>query len=645
MKKTIRIAATITALALLAVGCGDSGVNSGKESSYLNMFLDVFSKNPGHNNDTIPTPTAYTLTVTTSPVEGGTVSRDIVRSSYDAGTPVTVTATPKDGYEFLGWSGAINSQDLSVTVTMDGDKMLLAGFGKRGAKKFTVTFDNSNTVNVTDLPQAISADSGNAILLPAMTNRYSSNIYATVEYEYIFNGWSKEKNNSVADYAANSSYTVTKDVTLYASWQTVSKPYLCSIVNYDGNGKTGGTDPHDPALPPYHMCGGCDSSAKRLIEQYDLVKTGYDFGGWNTEPSGNGTTYQPGPSSYTGCGTLYALWIPTTYSISYTLNTGTVTPANPTSYTIETPTFTLNNPTKTGYTFNGWTGSNGTTPQTTVTIAKGSTGNKNYTANFQPNSYYVTVSSAGTGAIGTGTYAVGTTVTISAGTPPAGMVFNNWTVFSGSGVVFADANSATTTFIMPANAVTVTANWKDVSTPSVGSNNCTSGSTCKSKQIGTQTWMTENLNIVTSDSWCYQNSADSCAKYGRLYTWEAAKTACPNGWHLPSNAEWTTLADYAGGYSTAGSKLKSTSGWYNNGNGTDTYGFSALPGGNRNSDGSFSNAGYYGFWWTATEGGSSLAYGRHMDYGNDFLNEGYYDYDKGDAFSVRCVRDVRQFGE
>src|SRR5574344_2402265 len=123
--------------------------------------------------------------------------------------------------------------------------------------------------------------------------------------------------------------------------------------------------------------------------------------------------------------------------------------------------------------------------------------------------------------------------------------------------------------------------------------------------IGTQTWMAQNLNYADSaalpnlegNSWCYGNSADSCAKYGRLYTWTGAMNidrsyqsasaaavlssphqgACPTGWHIPTSAEWTTLENAVGGSSTAGTKLKSTSGWSNSGNGTDTYGFSALP--------------------------------------------------------------------
>jgi uncharacterized protein (TIGR02145 family) len=170
------------------------------------------------------------------------------------------------------------------------------------------------------------------------------------------------------------------------------------------------------------------------------------------------------------------------------------------------------------------------------------------------------------------------------------------------------------------------------------------GKTYKTVVIENQTWMAENLNFQTSSgSWCYENSADSCAKYGRLYTWSAAKTTCPNGWHLPSNLEWGILVDYAGGENVAGKKLKSTSGWNWNdddnvsGNGTDDFGFSALPGGFRRSGGSFGYAGQYGGWWTATEYDSDDADYRGIRYNGDDVDEDTYG--KSFGLSVRCVKD------
>jgi uncharacterized protein (TIGR02145 family)/uncharacterized repeat protein (TIGR02543 family) len=165
----------------------------------------------------------------------------------------------------------------------------------------------------------------------------------------------------------------------------------------------------------------------------------------------------------------------------------------------------------------------------------------------------------------------------------------------------------------------------------------------KAVTIGSQTWMAENLNYRIGGSGCYSNSADNCDKYGRLYKWNEAKTVCPVGWHLPTRDEWGALAIAAGGTGTygtggtAGKALKSTSGWYSN-SGTDEFGFSALPGGNRGTDGSnFFNVGSLGYWWTATEDGIGGAYSRTMGYNYDNVPE-YYD-DKELGFAVRCVRD------
>jgi uncharacterized protein (TIGR02145 family) len=163
-------------------------------------------------------------------------------------------------------------------------------------------------------------------------------------------------------------------------------------------------------------------------------------------------------------------------------------------------------------------------------------------------------------------------------------------------------------------------------------------------EIGGLKWMKKNLNIETAESWCYENKPDSCAKYGRLYTWAAATTACPAGWHLSTRDEWITLAKAAGGTGdygvsgTASKVLKSTSGWGSsaNYNGTDNFGFSALPGGYRYPDGDFNGAGGYGSWWTATENGDGNAYYRNMGYNFSYMNES--DHNENYGHSVRCVQ-------
>ncbi len=173
------------------------------------------------------------------------------------------------------------------------------------------------------------------------------------------------------------------------------------------------------------------------------------------------------------------------------------------------------------------------------------------------------------------------------------------------------------------------------------------GQTYKTVKIGNQTWMAENLNYKTDNSWTYNNNPANGKVYGRLYTWDAAKTACPDGWHLPSDDEWKTLemflgmsqseADNTGFRGTdEGKKMKSTSGWSDNGNGTNSSGFNALPGGGRSSNGSFLNLGDYGYWWSASEDTGTHAWGRGLRYGADQVDR--YNTNKVNSFSVRCLK-------
>ena len=181
--------------------------------------------------------------------------------------------------------------------------------------------------------------------------------------------------------------------------------------------------------------------------------------------------------------------------------------------------------------------------------------------------------------------------------------------------------------------------------------------------IGTQTWLAKNLNYAVEGSKCYDNDPDYCVQYGRLYDWETALTVCPSGWHLPSDDDWDKLFLYvdsqndgegSGGSPydsyTAGKYLKATSGWneycswnedddceLKSGNGTDKYGFSALPGGYGDSGGSFNYVGDYGFWWSASENDSYGAYYRIMYYDSEYAY--WLNGIKSLLFSVRCVKD------
>ncbi len=157
--------------------------------------------------------------------------------------------------------------------------------------------------------------------------------------------------------------------------------------------------------------------------------------------------------------------------------------------------------------------------------------------------------------------------------------------------------------------------------------------------IGTQTWMAENLNYATGRSWCYNNNGANCATYGSLYDWQTAKAACPAGWHLPTDAEWEVLINFLGGKKYAGGKMKSTTGWKGQNTGaTNQSGFAALPGGCRSYFGGvFLNIGLSGYWWSATEDGTDLAW--YRDLGNGVEGISRYYGSKASGLSVRCLRD------
>ncbi len=201
------------------------------------------------------------------------------------------------------------------------------------------------------------------------------------------------------------------------------------------------------------------------------------------------------------------------------------------------------------------------------------------------------------------------------------------------------------------------------------------GQVYKTVKIGCQWWMAENLNYrylqpteeLDSSSFCYNDSMDYCAKYGRLYTWSAAMDSaglfsnsgkgcgnntfcnldsvvvqgvCPEGWHIPVDVEFDILAFAVGKYSPNGGKvLKSASDWGDNGNGSDAFGFSALPAGFVFNGERYDNMFYTARFWSTTEccspmnsAGASL----QMDH-NDYAR--LMNSDKFFSFSVRCVKD------
>ncbi len=215
---------------------------------------------------------------------------------------------------------------------------------------------------------------------------------------YTLDGW---YNGSTKVGDAGAVYTPTANVTLTAKWN--ANTYKVTLDNQGAT--TAGTTAYWYKFNTTETVNGetiyywTNEACTSPLSGYKITvptKTGYTFGGYYTATNGGGTQYVDANgycvnnlyAKVAANSTLYAKWTPINYSISYNLDGGSVS-GNPTSYNADTATFTLNNPTKAGNEFLGWTGSNGTTPQTTVTIEKGSTGDKSYTANWKKTTFTV----------------------------------------------------------------------------------------------------------------------------------------------------------------------------------------------------------------------------------------------------------------
>ena len=305
---------------------------------------------------------------------GGSGGTGWVEAAWNSAMPA-ITKPTRTGYVFDGYYDAAsggtkyyNADGSSAKTYQNGDATTL--FAHWAEAKYTVTLNKNGGTGGTN---SVEATKGSA--MPTLSSLPTRAGYTFAGYYSTASGGTKYYN---ANGTSAKNFDKDANTTLYAQW--TANQYT---VTYNANGGS-----VSPASFTYKTNKNTTTSTAQNFTLATPTRTGYTFGGWTTSKPGvsisNKTALTINGNTY-GDFTVTASWSVVPYTISYNLNGGTVDGANPTQYNVETTTFSLINPTKVGYDFVGWTGSNGSTPQTSVSIAKGSTGNKAYTANWTYN--------------------------------------------------------------------------------------------------------------------------------------------------------------------------------------------------------------------------------------------------------------------
>ena len=508
---------------------------------------------------------------------------------------------------------------------------------------YTITFDaNGGTVD----PATEETDVGGKLQdLP------------TPEREgYAFRGWFTAATGGTE---VTTGTVFNKEESVYAQWILITDKMY--IVTYEAHG--GKVSPKS---------GVTGEDGKLLTPLPTPTREGYTFKGWLTEDGAvtAGTVFKANA-------TAHAQWALVHYTISFEASGGTVSPTSATTgshWLLET----LPTPTRDGFAFRGWytLESGGTLVTENTPLIGNHTIYAHWTATDVR--YRVTFD------------ANGGTVTPQSGLTADGFRLAELPVPTREGYAFhgwyADksGDAHITTFTVFYSDSTVYAHWISVTD---GVPVVYGGETYRTEVIGNQTWFARNLNYEVEGSRCYgeggevsirtqtvndkggivsgsygvwlseEEVQENCEKYGRLYDWNAALTACPTGWRLPTDADWTTLADFVGGSEQAGWKLMSASSyWHRYGDalvGADDYGFSALPGGHgawytmdttrQTPDLYYYWESMYGEWWSSTEiepwlvwGGFEIL-GRKIGANLEKLDRS--GYKKSTLISVRCIKE------
>lgn len=360
-------------------------------------------------------PVNYTITYN---LDGGSIRGQ--KTSYNIETADFTLPTPsKTGHTFLGWTGTgLSSATKSVTVAKDstGNRSYTANWS---INQYDIILKgDAGTESVTYGGRTYPLDATHSVTIRANYNTNTDVTYKVKPKYHIASETGTSMSNTDFSWSNNigkegstgGQTWTTREFTRTITIKTASNQFTVAF-----NANTGTGTMSNQSVT---------NNANQKINANAFKKAGYTFKNWNTSANGTGTTYANNvavdsiAASNGATVTLYAQWAKDTYTISYNLNGGSAT-GNPTSYQVDTADITLKNPSKAGYSFAGWTGSNGSTAQTTVKIAKGSTGNKSYTANWTANTYSYTLDLVSNDGMKLGTVTVGgeygTTKTI---TPP-----------------------------------------------------------------------------------------------------------------------------------------------------------------------------------------------------------------------------------
>jgi len=527
----------------------------------------------------------YTITFNAT---GGTVS-PASGSTNASGRLASLPTPDREGFTFNGWyTTELGGAAVTTSTVFTSNNIIYARWVDRPVPVYTITF-NANGGTVDPTSGTTNAD-GTLSSLPTPDRT-----------GYEFNGWFKTTSGSEQ---VTTSTVFTANAEIFAHWNVRMYNVL-----FDTQG--GGN------VPSQSVAHGGNATEPAV-----RMKAGHTFGGWYTEAACT-NPWKFSADAVTSDITLYAMWTPHTYDVLFDSNTGDGAPPKTVrgvTYGSKIPTgVPIPLPTRTGYTFEGWYRyQNGSGEwDFDVDVVMGTT---TLYAKWKAIEYWVEFLPRN-GGPGVAFYEpYGAKLTKPGDPANTGFTFGGWY----KDEACTDPWDFSTDVVT--SDVTLYAKWEPDGCSIDG---------YKTVTIGSQTWMAENLNCDVKgwpNSMCLGDDPANCAIYGRLYDNVTAKRACPVGWHLPSKEEWQLLVDFVGGLSAAGEKLKSTSGWSKNGNGTDDYGFSALPGSFKG----YTLNGEVGYWWTSTQSANDYYYRWQIHYSMDDVSVGT-SYERNNYFSVRCV--------